>query len=469
MTDETTRGKGDPFFDRADQIVETGNWDYAIEMYLQGISREPEAMERGHHKLRDVALMRKAGGGKSAGLMDKLKHKPDKDPVKNLINALWLMSRDPGDVGVWKQIVQAARKGGWKTLLEWAGGMLFEVNRLSSQNKSAKDKSVKDVYVFLTDVYEEAELYSEAVRACQMAIQRDPKDENLLDRMRDLSAKETIQKGHYDKEGDFTKSVVDLKGQMDLAKKDQVSQDADYLSRQVEQTRAAYEAEPTVEGKISAFVDALTRTDDESYENEAIDVLTKAYNETTNFRFKSRIGDIKIRQLNRRFNKLKKAKDMDGAKRVAKDLLALELEVYRERAVNYPTDMGIKYELGRRQFVAGQYDEAITTLQQARRDPKRRVAAMNLLGQAFFKKGWHTEAAETFEQALNEDLTEARRMELMYNLGVVLEAQDKNAEALDQYSDVAQIDFNYKDVRDRIERLRGKKDTPPDAAPAAEG
>ena len=37
------------------------------------------------------------------------------------------------------------------------------------------------------------------------------------------------------------------------------------------------------------------------------------------------------------------------------------------------------------------------------------------------------------------------------------EAQGKGAEALDQYSDVAQIDFNYRDVRERIERLRGVK------------
>ncbi|NLF31323.1 MAG: tetratricopeptide repeat protein, partial [Planctomycetes bacterium] len=388
MTDETTRSKGDPFFDRADQIVETGNWDFAIEMYLQGVAKDPEAVQRGLEKLRGVALMRKASGGKPAGFMEKLKHKPGKDPLTTLTNALWLMSREPGDVSVWKQIVQAARAGEWKTLLSWAGNMLYEANRLSS-------KPSKDIYVFLTDVYDQAEFYSDAVRACQMAIQRDPKDESLADRMRDLSAKEIMQKGQYGEEGDFTKAVVDLKGQMDLAKKDQVSQDAGFLGRQVDQARAAYEAEPTVEGKINAFIDALTRTDDESYENEAIDVLAKAYADTDNFRYKSRIGDIRIRQLNRRFTKLKKAKDIEGAKRVAKEVLAMELEVFGERAAHYPTDLGIKYELGRRQFIAGQYDEAISTLQQARRDPKRRVSAMSILGQAFFKKGWHTEAAET--------------------------------------------------------------------------
>ena len=37
-----TAGKGKAFFDRGDQVAETGNWDFAIEMYLQGIGRDPD-------------------------------------------------------------------------------------------------------------------------------------------------------------------------------------------------------------------------------------------------------------------------------------------------------------------------------------------------------------------------------------------------------------------------------------------
>jgi len=459
MTDNgPTTGKGKPFFDRADQVAETGNWDYAIEMYLQGIAREPEAMERGHHKLREVALMRKAAGGKPAGMLERRKHRANKDPITNLVNAEWNMSRDPDNAAAWKLIVSAAQYGKWIEVLDWAGGVLFGVNRMGDKRK--------DVYLFLTDVYDQAELYSDAVRACQMAMQADPKDTALSDRMRDLSAKETIQKGQYDQEGDFTRSVKDLDGQMELARGDQVGQDAGFLVRQIDRAREAYQAEPTVTGKINAFVDALTRTDDESYEFEAIDVLTKAHGETGSYRFKVRIGDIKIRQMNRRFNKLRKAGDLDAAKAVARELLEFELAEYAERATNYPTDLAIKYELGRRQFVAGKYDDAIATLQQARRDPKRRISAMGVLGQAFFKKGWHTEAAETFAQALEGDLTEGRRKELMYNLGLVLETQGKAAEAMEQYSDVAQIDFNYKDVRERIAKLRAHTDRPDDASSA---
>ncbi len=32
---------GKAFFDRADQVAETGNWDFAIELYIEGIQREP--------------------------------------------------------------------------------------------------------------------------------------------------------------------------------------------------------------------------------------------------------------------------------------------------------------------------------------------------------------------------------------------------------------------------------------------
>ena len=53
MTETNARepGKGQAFFDRADQVAETGNWDFAIEMYLQGIEREPDNIERGHEFL----------------------------------------------------------------------------------------------------------------------------------------------------------------------------------------------------------------------------------------------------------------------------------------------------------------------------------------------------------------------------------------------------------------------------------
>lgn len=443
--------KAKKFFDRADQIAETGNWDYAIEMYLQGIQRDVDNVERGHERLREISLARKANRGKGPGFMDTLKRKPSKDPMESLINAEWLMSRDPGNAGYFKQIINACRAGGFRKAAEWAVNILFEINRTSAKKPS------KDLYVFCAQACQDLKLYTLGAKCASAALQLNPDDANMQDLMRDLSAQATIERGRYDEGGSFVDSVKDMDEQKRLVQGDQISKTLSAKEAALVRARKGYEEEPTVPGKITALVDALAAFDDDSYENEAIDVLAKAHKDTGTYRFKMRMGDLRIKQLTRQYNKLHKAGQKDAAMEVAKKQLAFELQEYTERAANYPTDLHLKYELGKRQFLAGQYDEAIASLQQARRDPKNRTRAMNLLGLAFYKKGWHTEAAETLEEVLEGEIPESRQKELRYNLGQVYEAMDDPAKALAQYSDVAQIDYNYRDVRERIETLRDKQ------------
>ena len=87
-------GKGTAFFERADEVAEMGNWEFAIELYLEGIQREPDNLVRGHQKLREASLRRKLSGGKPAGMMEQLKRRPGKDPLANLINAEYLRHGD---------------------------------------------------------------------------------------------------------------------------------------------------------------------------------------------------------------------------------------------------------------------------------------------------------------------------------------------------------------------------------------
>ena len=48
-----TSSKGKAFFERGDQVAETGNWDFAMEMYLEGIARDPDNVDQGHQPLRE--------------------------------------------------------------------------------------------------------------------------------------------------------------------------------------------------------------------------------------------------------------------------------------------------------------------------------------------------------------------------------------------------------------------------------
>ena len=78
------------------------------------------------------------------------------------------------------------------------------------------------------------------------------------------------------------------------------------------------------------------------------------------------------------------------------------------------------------------------------------------LGQAFAKKQWHREAAETFERALASDMSEERAKEIRYYLGDAQEKMGELERARDCFSEVAQLDFNYRDVRQRMEAIREK-------------
>ncbi len=439
--------KAKAFFDRADQVAGTGNWDFAIEMYCEGLRLNPVEMERGHIRLRDVSLKRKMQGGKAAGMGDRRKHKPGKDPAANLANAAYLLAKDPGSETLMEMLLKAAVEVGDPVVIRWIGEIMLE-----SQKQASKPN--KRFCAVIMDSMADAKHYDLAIKACNLAQSVSPDDPILESRLGELGAEYTLQKGQYGVEGDFSKGVKDLDRQKELIQKDMLVKDEGFLQQQIAKSEKDYLESPLMPGKINSYVDALLKFEDESYENQAIDVLNKAFVDTKAYQFKMRVGDVKIRQMSRRFRKLKDTGDRDGATKAARDQLTFEVAEYRERASNYPTDLALKYELGRRLFLAGEYDDAIGYLQQAQRDPRRFVSVMNYLGLAFMRKDWWQEAIDTFLKVLDGDVSEDKSKDIRYNLGLCFEKLNKLDKAQEQFSQLAQVDFNFKDVRTRLEAIR---------------
>ena len=97
-------------------------------------------------------------------------------------------------------------------------------------------------------------------------------------------------------------------------------------------------------------------------------------------------------------------------------------------------------------------------LQEGQRDPKNRLRAMSFLGQCFFKKKWYSDAVDVYTRALETPDATAGNIgkELQYNLGRAYQDDGQTDQAIKAYSTVAQIDFLFKDVRQRLEQLRNK-------------
>ena len=138
-----------------------------------------------------------------------------------------------------------------------------------------------------------------------------------------------------------------------------------------------------------------------------------------------------------------------------------ELEIYRNRSERYPNNMGFKYELGVRLQRAKKYNEAIGVLQEARAEQKRRGMVFLYLGACFEAIKQYKLAVSNYEQAI-EALSEREldhKKQAIYLATVVAMDRLKDWEAAEKHlTMLAGLDFGYKDVGERLDKLPGLRD-----------
>jgi len=461
--------QAEKFFERAKEIGAKGNHDYAIQMCLEGLRRNPDALEA-HKLLLEQALRRQAAGGKKAGLMANLKRKlagkgsptqifsrgSSKEPLDELLEAEGVWCKDPMNLELVDVVLEKMMSSGCLVSAKWMAGWLGEANAKAEKHDGPRFSMLADVFTQLGET-------DKAVEVCQAAVGVMPKDTQLMNKLKNMLALQTMQKGKYDDEG-FRQSLHNREKQDSLQERETLGRRETAAEENITRARKSLAENPTESSKIMALVDALLLKDDEESENEAIDLLQKAHQESGAYRFKQRAGEVRLRT-NRRKARSMRAKVQAQAddkelgqayKQLLKEHLEAELAHYEDSAKNYPTDMRLRYEVGRRLLQLGRYDEAIPALQDGQKDPKHYLRALSLLGQCFYKKEWYPDAIDVYLRAMESPDAAAGNVgkELQYYLGRAYEADGKTDKAAKAYSTVAQIDFLYKDVRERLDRLR---------------
>ena len=133
----------------------------------------------------------------------------------------------------------------------------------------------------------------------------------------------------------------------------------------------------------------------------------------------------------------------------------VELEIFATKADRDPGNARLKYELGLRLKRAGKMKEAITTLQAARGDSKRKTQVLLELGECFQKIEQYKLALAHYEQAIEaceEPDGQARRLAL-YRAGVLATGLRELDRAERHLSELAGLDFGYRDVSDRLDKI----------------
>ncbi|HVS73048.1 MAG TPA: tetratricopeptide repeat protein [Phycisphaerae bacterium] len=454
-------GKGKVYFDRAATVAATGNFDYAIDLYVQGLYREPLNMDQ-HKQLREVAFHRKVNGGKpQGGLFGAKTPYKGKVPKEAMLNAEYLLAKDVGNITHMMQMVRNAAGASLGEVVSWMGPIAQEANRTSKSPK-------KDLYLELAELFAKVNDFDKAAQAAELARMMDPKDGKLDALVKDYAAQATMVRGKFDQGGDFKQSIKDMETTKKLLEEENLGKSTDYKRKAIEEAKEAYEKNPTEMQVIVKYAKTLADMDDEAHENEAIEVLRKAFAATKVYRFKSSIGDIRMKQFRRNASMLKEAvyahADDEHLKQeleqLQKDRLAFELGEYRERAEHFPTDLVVRYEYGRRLYDSGMYDEAIGALQEAQNNPKYRVDSLYLLGRAFMSQKMLPEALDTLKRAIEEYENamagDAKSKAIHYWYARALEESGKIKGAVDVYSQIVRWDYQYLDTRKRLADLRAR-------------
>lgn len=440
-------------------MAETDNFDYAIDLYLQGLKLSPDALEDGHAPLRKLALIRQGKKGKKPSMLDQLKHSGGKTPVDQLLNAEFLLAKDPDNLAYAEKLLKACVAAGCRRTGEWIAQLIFDANR-------ATHKPSFSTYILLKDSYDKMGFYTQAVTACQLALELKPEDDDLKNELRDLSAKMTMEKGKYGKAATFRESIRDKDYQEQLQSQDSIIKNETAKQRILSEARRQYQQAPASTTNILQLAEALVDMATEPAYTEAVELLTQSYEKSRDYSFQRKLYELEIKTLHANIRKIQESLQGKSAEgKTAQDLANLttlleqkELEYYRSCTENYPTDMRFKYEYGRCLIKARQFDQAIPLFQESRNDPRLKTASLDKMGLCFLLKGWNEDAIDIFIEALKECQVQDSGVakDIRYNLARAYEESNQNTKALEIYRKLAQTDFSYKDVSQRIDKLRGQ-------------
>jgi tetratricopeptide (TPR) repeat protein len=133
--------------------------------------------------------------------------------------------------------------------------------------------------------------------------------------------------------------------------------------------------------------------------------------------------------------------------------LEKETEELEHFIKEHPTDLDLRLALGSALLRRGDSKRAILQLQTARKHSKItvRVEAMAALAQAYDNVGLKKLGEKSRTQALEmagED--EALKKEILYQMALSLEMQDKNEEARDRWMELFELDAGFKDTVDHV-------------------
>jgi tetratricopeptide (TPR) repeat protein len=459
--------KAKRFFEHARTMHDSTQYEYAMSLWLQGLRLDPHNTAATESFLRSGQEFVNSPAGKKGVSKDTMRLFSERSDVNRYLMSLleWSVRlTDP------VAAVRAAEAGAKLSLAEPA----YRIGEMAQNAVLREKKPRKDLLVKLMEVFSNIGAFEKAVEAGEAAKIIDPTDGALAAMVRNLSAQQTMSRGGYDQTGQaggFKANIRDLDKQRKMDEGDRISRTEEATDRLVREAGADYKQNPEDINALRIYAQRLKERGRPEDEEEAFKLLDKAFARTKQFMFRKMAGEIRIRRALRQLSQRKEAaaanpQDAAAAEAYANakaKFLAMEIEEFQAQLEAYPTDLTIKFELGKRLFDSGKFEDAIPLFQESQNDVKNKVASMAYLAKAFLSIGFLDGAVQTYRQALEGYKTpdDETGMDLRYGLVAALKAHAesersvKDAEEADKLASAIAIrQFNYRDIRVLREQLK---------------
>jgi len=450
-------------FEHAQRCVDKQDFDYANKLFTQCLVEDPSNLVYLQHFLSN--LQKKYGDNRKGSRLGGLKIKSQRSTLTKAMRK-----------GDWTAAFQAGCKAlslnPWDipTLLAMADAYTELHNDECELHclRCALNSDGKSV-----DANRQAGLalqrmgqFDQAIACWQRVKQALPEDEQARFSISRLSVEKTLDEGGYnpallDSQANLPvpQSTVALLSKSNQELEDDVTP--------VDRLLAAIAENPTDAVNYVHLTDIYLH---EQKFDEAEQILGQGFNAcgSANLQIRTRLEDVMLRRsahqlavAEQRYKQEPSPESQDLVNRFKIQANQLELETYAARSEREPTNLRLKFELGLRLKRAGKVKEAITTLQAVRSDSRRAVVVLVELGECFQHVEQYKLALSHYEQAIeavDESDAEIHRKAL-YRAGVLATGMQEYDRAERHLSVLAALDYGYRDVADRLDKIAGLRDS----------
>jgi tetratricopeptide (TPR) repeat protein len=441
-----TDAEVDALYKRADEAFQKHNYDYARDLFLQILTFKPDH-EKAHEALRMTLIRKFQEQGATSRIkliamkgQIEIQLKATKDPSKRVDICLNFLKDDPTNSKV-------------RAILAESLLVMGHSNGSAAEGRMALMDEPTNVTALKTLV--QAYRNTGKVKEAQSALDRVStlvKDDRDLERMqRDIAAMQTMSAGFSSgNTGDFRKALKNADQAEELEKRSKLIQsDADF-QRLVNEIQTEMKDAPT-DSKYPKKLGDLYYEKKKDY-TAARDWYKKAAQlAPQDSVLRDKVDDCDLRLWEVKVAAAQKANDPKLSELKLAQLKA-HIASYERRVADRPTDMGLRFELGKAYYLGTMNDKAISEFQQSVKDPKKKSQSHLFLGKAFQKKKMFDMADKQYVLAEADVLSQDIRLDIMYNRAKCFAEAGKYPQAIEMGNKIIEIDINYKDIAELVEK-----------------